>query len=201
MSSYKFTPIDPYIPGEYPRDWHSAVTIQLGELIEGGWVHWYDDTLDDEVFGVHPDPEWEWDWYDLQQYKRICDKFNARFYWDEISILPPLKWKQQLLRKLNEIMPKYKLMYKAIDGTDILAKGVKYGKSRNIYSEFPETLLNGNSDYVSNGADREYEDVEQGGLVEMAEAVRDRYQDVDVLILDELECMFTALVSVNVNGY
>lgn len=186
---------------DYPRDFHSYVTIQLGELVEGGWVHWYTPTIDDSMFGVTPDPEWVWDYYDLAQYKRVCDKFNDRFYWDEISMLPPLKWKQQLIRKLNEIMPKYKMMYKAVEGADIMAKSVKYGKSRNMFSEFPETQLNGNGDYVSNGNDREYEDVEQGGPVEMAAEIRDKYSDVDVLILDELECMFSGLIAVNANGF
>lgn len=194
-----FDEVGPYIPGAYDRDYHAAVTIQLSELIDGGWVKWYSLGPDGEIL---PNQDWAWDYYDLEQYKRLCDKFNERFMWDEISMLPPLRWKQQLIRRLNEIMPKYKILYKALDdGIDPLQVDGKYGKSRHIFSEFPETLLNGNSDYVSNGNDREYEDIEQGDWIERAGAISDKYNDVDVLILNELEIMFTSLYSVSVNGF
>ena len=193
-----FVKVDPYEPGIYEHDPHSVVTIQLVELIDSGWVKWYDN-IDGSIL---PNPDWKWDYYDLEQYKRVCDKFNDRFMWDEISIVPPLRWRQQLIRKFNELMPKYKMLYKALDnGIDPLQVDGKYGKSRNIFSEFPETLLNGNSDYVSNGTDREYEDIEQGDFIEKALDIANRYSDIDILLLDELEVMFTSLCSVSVNGW
>jgi hypothetical protein len=190
-----FDHLEEYEPGEYPRDYHSVVTIQLCELIEGGWVKWLNED------GT-PNPDWAWDFYDEEQYSRLCKKFDERFFWDEISMLPPLRWKQQLIRKLNEIMPKYKLLYKALAaGVDPLQETNKYGKSRNIFSEFPETLLNGNSDYVSNGTDREYEDIEQGDWIAKSLQIAKEYNDVDVLILDELESMFSGLYTVSMNGW
>ena len=109
---------------------------------------------------------------------------------------------EQLIRKINELMPKYKPLYKMIDdGIDPLQVGNEYGKSRNIFSEFPETLLNGNSDYVSTGTDREYEVIKQGNLVEQLEDYAKRYYDIDVMILNELEIMFTSLYSVSTNGW
>lgn len=194
-----FLPVNPEF-GKYEtnlewRDYHSVVTIQLVELIDGGWVKWLNED------GT-PNPDWVWDYYDVEQYKRVCQKFNDRFMWDEISMLPPLRWKQQLIRLLNEIMPKYKPLYDALSkGIDPLMVDGKYGKSRNIFSEFPETLLNGNSDYVSNGTDREYEDIEQGDWLQKTVDFAKKYNDIDVLILNELEVMFSGLYSVNVNGW
>ena len=194
-----FIEIDPYEPDEYYHDYHSTVTIQLSELIDDNWVKWYSISEDGEIV---PDPDWVWDYYNLEQYKRLCDKFNSRFMFDEISMLPPGKWRQQLIRKINELMPKYKPLYKMIDdGIDPLQVGNEYGKSRNIFSEFPETLLNGNSDYVSTGTDREYEVIKQGNLVEQLEDYAKRYYDIDVMILNELEIMFTSLYSVSTNGW
>lgn len=190
--------INHYVPNKLEHQYHGVVTIPLYELIDGGFVKWY--TMDEDGKAVIPNRSWVWDYYDLTQYKRVCDKFNARFMWDEISMLPPLRWRQQVIRIFNEVMPKYKPLYKALDdGIDILQIGNKYGKYRDIYSEFPETLLNGNSDYVSSGKDHEYEDVELGNYIEKAEEIYSKYNDVDVMILNELECMFTSLCSVNMN--
>lgn len=195
----EFTELTEYEPNEYEHDAHAVVSVQLVELIDGGWLHWYD--VDSEG-NIIPDENWVWDYYDLDQYKRVCDKFNARFMWDEIGILPPLRWKQQLIRIFNEIMPKYKYLYDAIAaGLDPFQNWGRYGKSRHIFSEFPETLLGGNADYVSNGNDREYEDIEQGSFIDKFADINDKYNDVDVLILNNFEKMFSGLIAINVNGF
>lgn len=62
-------------PLEWPSDFHSVVTIQLGELIEAGWVDWEDQS-------------WTWDYYSVEQYKRLCPMIEARFFYREIGILP-----------------------------------------------------------------------------------------------------------------
>lgn len=191
-----FDVIPDYEPNDMSwHEWHGVVTIPLGELIDSGWVKWFDDdgTINDD---------WKWDYYDEVQYKRLCKKINERFFWDEIALLPPVRWKQQLIRKLNEVMPKYKPLYEMIaKGYDPLQSSNEYGKSRNIYSEFPETLLNGNSDYVSNGTDREYEIIKQGDLVEKMMEYAKNYNDVDVMVLNELESLFSALYTVSANGF
>lgn len=187
-----------YTGGKYDRDYHAKVSVQLCELIDGNWLEWYTVSGSGDCI---PNSSWAWDYYDIEQYKRVCDKFNARYWFDEISLMPPLVWKEQLIRKFNELMPKYKPLYKMLDsGYDPMQVSGKYGKSRLIYSEFPETLLNGNSDYVSNGSDREYEDIETGDWIDKALKLAREYSDVDVLLLDELECMFTQLYSVSLNG-
>ena len=160
---------------------------------------WYS-TEDDGT--IVPNPDWVWDYYDIDQYKRLCDKLNARYMFDEISLMPPLVWKQQLIRKLNEVMPKYKQLYKLLaNGASPIQESARYGKSRQIYSEFPETLLNGNSDYVSNGSDREYEDIVDGSWIDKVLQLSRDYQDIDALVLDELEPLFSSLYTVAVNGY
>lgn len=178
-----------YVPGTYRPEWHSVTAITLGQLVESGF---YDPE----------DPSWKWDAYSDEQYSRLCSKFVARYYLREIGITPPGQWKREYIRILNEVMPKYKALYKAIeDGANVLSASDRYGKSRNIYSDFPATMLGGsNQDYASNGTDREYEDVEVGPFMETAEALAERYNDVDVLVLRELAQLFSSLMTVNANA-
>lgn len=172
---------------EHP-DYHSVLSVQLCELIDAKFVDWAAD-------------DWAWDGYSEEQRERVCKMFNERFYWREISIVPPGEWKQQLLYRLNyELMPKYKLLYKAVEnGIDILQDSDEYGKSRDIRSDFPETLLSGNSDYVSGGNDREFETIRQGSVLDKIAQFRD-FRAVDTMLLDELESFFTCIYSTNVNG-
>lgn len=180
--------IEPYEGCEDTPDWHAVATIQLGELMECGFVDF-------------DDPSWKWDAYDDAQYARVCEKIANRYFYREIGVLPPGRWKREYLRKMNEIMPKYKPLYGALDdGADILQASDHYGKSRDVFSEFPATMLGDNQDYASNGRDREFEDVMQGDWIEKAKLIREEYNDVDVMILDELESLFSCLLTVNANG-
>lgn len=172
----------------YFDEFHSVYSIQLCELIEGGWID----------FNSH---DWDFDCFDEEQRNRFWTKFKRRFYWREIGIMPPGQWKWELLRKLDEIMPKYKPAYQAIkDGVDIFRHYGEYGKSRNIYSDFPQTMLGNNQDYASNGTDREHEEIYLGDWIDQIAKLK-TYDDVDVCILKELETMFSCMFTVNVNGY
>lgn len=172
-----------------PTDYHSALSIQLCELAEVGFFNMSDET-------------WTYDYYSEEQRDRLNKKILDRFYFREIGIVPPGKWKREFLRKLNEIMPKYKPLYKAVeDGINIIADSDEYGKSRDIFSEFPATMLGDNQDYASTGRDRQYERVKVANAVDAFDKVRARYTDVDVMILDELESMFSSLLTVSINGY
>lgn len=176
-----------YEPVNIP-DFHAVFSIQLCELIEGGWIDF-------------DSPEWDFDAYDEEQRNRLWLKFKRRFYYREIGITPPGQWKWELLRKLDEIMPKYKPIYELLEnGQNILQHYGEYGKSRNIFSEFPQTQLGNNEDYASNGTDREYEEIYLGDWMEQIAKLKN-YDDVDVMILKELETMFSAMFTVNVNGY
>lgn len=83
-------------------DWHSVFTIQLGELIADGVID----------FSA---PEWDFDYFSVEQRNRLYRKIENRFFWREIGVLPVLRWRMELLRKLNEIMPKYKYLYEAVE--------------------------------------------------------------------------------------
>lgn len=169
-------------------DYHSVYTIQLCELINDGWIDF-------------KSSDWDFDYYDLEQRNRLWKKFERRFYYREIGILPPGRWKWELLRKLDEIMPKYKPLYKMLEeGQNILQHYGEYGKSRNIFSDFPQTMLGGNEDYASNGTDREHEEIYLGDWIDQLEKIK-HYDDIDVMILKELETMFSCMFTVNINGY
>lgn len=172
-----------------PRpEWHSVLTIKLGQLYNSGF---YDPS----------DDSWKWDSYDEAQYNRICTKFLARYFDREIGILPPGEWKRSYIRKLNEIMPKYKMLYDAAKNMDILQTSRDYRRLREIGSDFPQTQLAGRKDYASTGHDVEEEAVHEGDPVQQITAAAEAYRDIDVMILDDLEILFSALVSVSLNAY
>lgn len=171
------------------RDYHAVVSIQLCELADGGF---FDLTRDDWDFGPK---------YSQEQHAQLCKKITDHFWFREISLIPPGIWKHEFLRKLNEIMPKYMSMYKTLDDGVLLGTESEYYKSRNIYSDFPQTSLRGEtSDYASTGNDVEYERIKQLDPLELGERLQ-RYADVDLAIINELEPLFSCLLTVNVNGY
>jgi hypothetical protein len=100
---------------------------------------------------------------------------------------------------MNEIMPKYLALYKVLDNDpQLLGANSEYYKSRNIFSDYPQTQLGGNSDFASTGNDTEYERIRQLDILDFADRLR-AYRDVDVLIMDEIEDLFSCLISVSIN--
>ena len=194
MEFFETSHVDRYEEYNKP-EFHAVYSIQLCELIEGGWIDFNS-------------PEWDFDSYkregvenDREQRDRFWMKFMKHFYWREIGIMPPGQWKWEVLRKLNEIMPKYKPAYKALDeGQNIFQHYGEYGKSRNIYSDFPQTMLGNNEDYASNGTDREHEEIYLGDWMDQMAKLKN-YDDVDLMIIKELETMFSCMFTVNINGY
>lgn len=166
-------------------EWHDVMTITLQELLA-------DPYMSEVVEG-----RWAtFDAFDEEQRARLWQKFRARFDWREIGILPIRRWLDRLIGVLNEVMPKYKHLYKVLaDGASVLTDRDEYHKSRDVYSTFPQTALGGsNQDYASSGTDREYETVRDYGLLDVSDRMRN-YNDVDVLVLNELEPLFTCLMS------
>lgn len=163
---------------------YDCMTITLGEWHELGFYK----PLEDD--------SWRFDAYSDEQYARLCTKFLNRFYDREVSNTVPGRWKRAYLRKLNEIMPKYKLLYARVEqGIDPLQESRDREKSRDIFSDFPETMLSGNSDYASTGNDREADTMHEGGAVDKAVQFAREYVDVDAMILDELErVLFTSIL-------
>lgn len=182
MASDGFAPIIDEYTGH--DEWHDVYTIKLGELVECGVFDW-----------DRPELDWKDAAYDEGQYDRVCSYFIRRFYWREISLLPIKQWFWMLQSRIvYELMPKYKPLYERVkQGFDPLSDSDEYYKEREINSSYPETLLSGNSDYVSDGRDREYELITDGNAVDMFESYALRFKSVDQMLLDELEDFFTCM--------
>ena len=170
------TEIFPYWGGS------ASTNITLGQLVDEGVIDL-------------SEPGWEWDFYDEEQRDRINRKFVARYYDRELGVLPVWQFQREFVRLLNEIMPKYKMLYAEIDkGINILQESDEFGKSRDVGSDFPQTQLSGNSDYASRGTDREFETIRNGNSLEMLDRFARSYRDVDVMILDDLAQLFSSLI-------
>lgn len=171
--------------------WDAVYTVTLGELIDKGVFDWSLDVLD-----------WSAAAYSNDQYKRVCSYFIERFMFREISIEPFFEWATMLHRKLvYELMPKYRNLYQYLDEEfDPAQVSDRYHKRRTIGSDYPETLLSANADYISNGQDEESEDVERGNLQEAYNNYVTQYQAIDTHLLDELESMFIGLYTASIDG-
>lgn len=170
------------IEGPGIPEYHDALTITLMELIEDGVL-----TEDGD--------RWQgWDAYSAEQRARMWKKLRGRFDYREIGVLPVRRFLDRLFARMDEIMPKLKPLYQAIDeGQSLLTDRDEWHKSRAVFSTFPQTALGGsNEDYASSGTDREYETVKDYGLLEAQERIN-RYNDVDVMLLDAMELVFSAL--------
>lgn len=194
-----------YMPVDYPdfgsqssvnewtgnNVWNAVYTVQLGELIDKGIFDWSLDILD-----------WSSAAYSSEQYNRVCSYFIERFRFREISIEPFYEWATMLHRKLvYELMPKYKNLYQYLDESfDPAQVSDKYHKRRAVGSDYPETLLSGNADYISNGQDEESEDIQRGDLLESYNKYIEDYQAIDTQLLNELESMFIGLYTASIDG-
>lgn len=177
-------------PTNIVESFNSVSSITLGELREAG------------AFAYETDEHLFWDYYDPEQYERVCKKVLARFKYRDIGVIPYAKWRDSYVRKMNEIMPKYKPLYAELEeGASILQVEDRYGKHKNVYSSFPQTPLSDNQDYADSMNIDEHEDILNGDWIEKANEIRKGYDDIDVMILDELETLFSCLFSVNMNGF
>lgn len=169
---------------------HAIYTVELCELMQSGAFDW-----------SRPELDWSEAAYDEEQYERFCSYFEARFMFREISMLPPLHWFTALKRMMvYELMPKYKPLYAQVaNGISPLGEN-EYYKERHVSSAYPETLLSGNSDYISSGEDREFERIKIDNAAEALEAYRNGYRSVDAALGDELEVLFVSMYTSYING-
>lgn len=179
--------IPPFEPLENYRDYHATVTITLGELVEGKWIDFNDET-------------WQWNYYDEAQYNRVNNMIVDHYYNREIGVLPPLAWKREFLRKMNELMAKYSYVYKALDdGASLLQNSNTYGKNRSVFSDFPATqIAPKNEDYASNANDTEFENMNIGNMLDIMEKLK-TVDAVDVALVNGIDSLFSCLISVNLN--
>ena len=205
-----FTEIDPNIEewNDYTGhdEWSAVYTIQLGELIESGVFDW-----------TRPMLDWSKAAYDAEQYSRVCDYFEDRFRFREISIEPFEEWANYLRSRLvYELMPKYRILYAEAQKEWTIATGGKetlnsdnYYKGRVIGSDYPETLLSENSDYITDGKDTEDErvieekrdkTVNTSDYVEATQLYANLFGQLDKRLLDECENLFIGMYTTNVNA-
>lgn len=169
-------------------EFHNVVTFSLGELWKDGWFNLSEDS-------------WDFPKYNDEQHARLCNKILDHYYMRNVGVLPLAAWKREFLRKMNEIMPKYIILYKKLDtAPDSFNASDEYYKSRNILSDFPQTRLADNQDYASSGSDAQYERMREGSILDLSEKLQD-YDDVDLQIIDEIECLFSCLFTINMNAW
>lgn len=175
-----------------PNRWYAVCTIQLGELVENGVFDWSSSLLD-----------WSAAAYSAEQYERMCAYIIERYRFCEISLEPFYEW-ATLFRSaiVYELCPKYNVLYDATaNGINVLQKSDEYEKRREVGSNYPETLLSGNSDYASTGKDTEFEHVENGDPTEQLTNWADNMRSIDQMFADELQGFFCSLYTVNMNGF
>lgn len=169
-----------------PDEYYDGATITYAELEAAGFIDWDADA-------------WAVAWYSEAVKARLVGKIRARFENRNIGILPPYQWRRELVRKLNEVAPKYNALYKALEDASIFDESDTYHKGRNIYSDFPQTQLRGASeDYASTGTDTESETVQRRPMWDSLQHITD-IQDVDAYVLDELEFAFSSLMVVQID--
>ncbi len=185
MSSFPTLPSWEEFENTDVQEYHGTFTISLMQL------------LADPDYAAYFMGKWAlFDAYDDEQRERLFKKFRGRFDYREIGLLPVRRWTERLFAKLDEIMPKFKPLYQAIaDGATTLNAGSEYHKRRDVHSEFPQTMFaSENQDYASSGTDLEYETIRDYGLLDVAERIGG-YNDIDVMVLNELEPLFVCLKS------
>ena len=169
------------MPAPSVQDAYPTMSVTLGELVEGGYVD-------------PSKPDWRWDAYNDEQYERVWHKIIQHYYTREIGVLPPRNWQREFIRKMNEIMPKYKPVYKMLDeGANIFTVSDSYAKTRMVNSDFPATQLKSDTqDYASTATDNQSENVTQGDWMQKMGDLKD-YNDVDLAIVNDMNTMFTSL--------
>ena len=170
-------------------DFHSKNTIIFGSLIEDGW-------------------DWgrnEWSSYSVKPEnievlrERINRKIEDRFFYREIGVLPPGRFKRNLRRKIEESIDQLGPLYNAImDDVDVFSSGSKSLKERVVLSEFPQQqIMTGNSDYASNAQDHNLEERTTGNFIETFIKFQQDFKEPDTLLLKKVEVCFSNLLSFN----
>ena len=231
-------------------DFHAVVTIQLCELIEAGF---FDLSRPDWDFGPKFSAEQH-----AQLCKKITDHYYYReialtppgiwkreFLRKMNEIMPKyMAWYEVVATDEMRVGHSYDYINGTADTKDTATrtdltgrnsdeshKDDDYYKSRNIFSDFPQTALAGrNQDYASTGNDTEYERITEGnkkltettsGSSESSADGNKKYQEsrehvsdplslldnitefdnIDATIIDEIEPLFSCLFTVNTNGW
>ena len=169
-------------------DFHSVVTISLGELLHEGVIVW-------------DEPEMMWDYYDKEQFWRVTKAVEER-YWDrELGILPVRAWMRRFVGRMNEMMDRLRPAYEKVKSANLMQVSDDFFKGRTVGSAFPATQLKPSTqDYASDAADAENERVIEGNYFQQTELLKE-YTGLDQQLVDYLDPLFSSLFTVNSNAF
>lgn len=157
--------------------------------------------------------------FDEAYRETLCKKIIMHYYTREIGFETVGLWKLKLQSKMNEIMPYYNNLYNLrvqeknlfsnVDVTKVYTKdNTGDGTSRNMYSDTPqgslqnvdnETYLTNASKNISNAKSNEQYSERVTGLngsytyMELINQYRKYFDDIDMLVIDELGDLFMRL--------
>lgn len=167
------------------HDQHAVTSITFGELIQD-YTKWKTDYY----------PE-----FPIANRTRLNQKIEDRYFYREICDEIPGKFFHFFKRKLNEILPKYMYRYELEEAgqVDVLRTETTKGKSRNVFSEYPQSQLQGTADYASNANDNASAGEVNGPNIELINKFAEEYTDTDVLVLNELDVCFLSMFNKPLN--
>lgn len=180
------------------HDYHSPVTVSVGELYANDLINWGPETE------AAPSLDWSEYSYTPEQFARVCDMFVQRFWFRELDCVTLKPWCIMVVELFREGMQKYAPLYKAMeDAPNPLQDFDNYVKERNVFSDFPATqIAPKNQDYASNATDRERENIQIGDLTDKVSKYIERYKSVDVMLLDDMApLIFSNIYTLNISGY
>lgn len=169
-------------------EFHSVVTISLGELLREGVITW-------EM------PEMQWRYFDNEQLSRVTQAIEDR-YWDrELGILPVRAWMRRFVGRMNEKMDILRPAYERVKDANLMQLSDDFFKGRSVGSAFPATQLKPTTqDYASDASDSETERVIEGNYFQQAQLLKE-YVGLDQQLVDYIDVLFSSLFTVNSNAF
>ena len=169
-------------------EFHSVITISLGELLREGVITW-------EM------PEMRWRYFDTEQLSRVTQAIEDR-YWDrELGILPVRAWMRRFVGRMNEKMDILYPAYQKVKDANLMQLSDDFFKGRSVGSAFPATQLKPTTqDYASDASDSETERIIEGNYFQQTQLLKD-YIGLDQQLVDYIDPIFSSLFTVNSNAF
>lgn len=172
--------------GEVFRDYHAVNTIQLCELLNGGF---------DLLFDYNKNN---------RDIDRVVELAKRRYWFRELAG-SPWTFKQNFNRiiaeEMNRLQPLYDLLHNA--ELDVRSGGSVEHKERSIHSEYPQSQIKtSGQDYASTADDQEFIDNTTIGDLEALERytdLLDRYDSLDMRIVRALAVCFNPFITSHIN--
>ena len=169
-------------------EFHSVVTISLGELLREGVITW-------EM------PEMRWRYFDEEQLSRVTQAIEDRYFDREIGILPVRAWMRRFVGRMNEKMDILRPAYERVKSANLMQVSDDFFKGRSVGSAFPATQLKPTTqDYASDASDSETERVIEGNYFQQSQLLKE-YIGLDQQLVDYLDPLFSSLFTVNSNAF